>query len=138
MLAVVQSGTKANILVKLTLRQEKAIAAILASRTTEDGLRRAQVSKTQWHRWLSDPGFRAAYGQRQRELLEAAFHTLRASLGEAVQTLTDIMTQTDQHPATRLRAALALIDTVMKADLLTDLEDRVEVLEAAASKGGKG
>jgi len=59
-------------------------------------------------------------------------------LGEAVQTLTDIMTQTDQHPATRLRAALALIDTVMKADLLTDLEDRVEVLEAAASKGGKG
>lgn len=135
MLKAVRNGTEGETLAKLTMKQERSIAAVLSSRTVEEGIARAKISKTQWYRWLSDPGFKAAFEKRRHGLLDDALHTLRASLTKAVGVLDGIMDQNYQHPATRLRAALSVIEIVTNADMTADLLKRIEAIEKII--GGK-
>jgi len=137
-LTALQDRTETDRIAKLTAKQEKTILCVLSSRSVVEGLKQAKVSRSRWYEWLSDPAFKAAYEKRRESLLDDAMHALRTSLTRAVKVLDELMTQASAHPATKLRAALSVIELVIQADVNADILKRLEALEAHTKKKVKG
>jgi len=82
---------------------------------------KAGVGKTTLYRWMHLPGFRAAYRQARRELVEGAIGRMQAAVGQAVETLVEIA-RDGRRDGDRIRAATAVLDHALRglsdADLL--------------------
>src|SRR5437763_1547025 len=72
---------------KITPRQEKALAALLAEPTHAAAAARAQVSEATLYRWLKQPAFQAAYRELRRRAVDGAVSHLQQATAEAVETL---------------------------------------------------
>jgi hypothetical protein len=59
------------------------------------------------------PGFRAAYRQARRELVEGAVGRIQAATGQAVETLLDVARE-GRRDGDRVRAAKALLDHALQ------------------------
>ena len=94
---------------KLIDKQEVLIAALLTEPTHAAAGTKAGVSEATVYRWLRLPGFRAAYRQARRELVEGAVGRIQAATGQAVDTLLAVATG-GAKDADRVRAAVALLD----------------------------
>ncbi len=124
--------TKDDDLGNLTLKQQRAIVAVLSSRTLEEGLRTAKISRNQWFVWYRKPFFRAELDRRKASLFDDAISRLRVSLTKAVDALEELSEKDVMvNPPTRLKAAIAIIEIVAKADVESDLQRRIEALEQA-------
>ena len=55
----------------LTPRQEKAIAALITSKTLEEAAQKAGVNVRTIHRWREDPLFDAEFRHQRRQALDA-------------------------------------------------------------------
>jgi len=94
---------------QISLRQERAMDVLLrGGRDSEAaeaaGVRRQTVNKWRHH----DAAFIAALNRRRRAIWQANLDRLRALVGDALDTLVEIMGGDD--PALRLRAAQAVLD----------------------------
>jgi len=136
-MAAVLKMTKDDSSDKLTLKQERAIVSVLSSRTLEEGLRTAKISRNQWFVWYRKPFFRAEFDKHKTSLFDDAISRLRGSLTKAVEALEELCEKNIMvNPPTRLKAAIAIIEIVSKADIESDIVRRIEALEQA-QKGGK-
>lgn len=111
----------------LTLKQERAITAVLAARTVEAGLETAKVSKTTFYGWRKQPDFAAAYQQARKDIVQRAYALLEKHLGTAAETLAELLKSTDER--TKLRAAIAIIDLHSKHIEAEEIEQRLVLLE---------
>jgi hypothetical protein len=110
---------------------------VLSARTVEEGVKAARISKNQWYVWLKQPRFRAEFDQLKATLFDDAISRLRACLMKAVEALEELCDRKMMvNPPTRLKAAVAIIEIVSKADVESDLQRRIEALEQA-QKGEK-
>ena len=71
------------------------------------------VGKTTLYRWMHLPGFRAAYRQARRELVEGAIGRMQAAVGQAVETLVEIA-RDGRRDGDRIRAATAVLDHALR------------------------
>jgi hypothetical protein len=94
---------------KLGRKQEALIAALLTEPTHAAAAAKAGVSEATLQRWLHLPGFRAAYRQARRELVERAVGRIQAATGQAVDTLLAVA-KDGAKDGDRVRAAVALLD----------------------------
>ena len=113
---------------ELTVSQCSAVAALVVSSSVTDAASRAGVDRSTVHRWLADdPRFVAALNQAKRDALDAIRSQVRAGASEAVQVVRDILASHEVGPAVRLKAALALLQSVgaLAPDVIgpTDPED---------------
>ena len=114
----------------LSTKQARAIGALLASRTVTDAAQEAGISARQLHRWLNEPGFVA---ELQRHEAATIDHVARR-LTQATQTALDEVLRVLENGASdslRLRAALALLDIVLRWHELRSIDARLAALEAA-------
>lgn len=120
----------------LTQRQERAISALLVEPSVTAAAQRCGVGERTLRSWLSDVAFRRAYRDVSRRLLDDTVGRLRAMTSEALEALRNALSA--QSESVRVRAALAILDTAVKADA-DELTARVEALEARANreKGGR-
>jgi hypothetical protein len=118
---------------KLTDKQQRAIAALLTCASVKDAALSAGVGERSLHRWLVEPGFRAAYAGASRQRLGETIGRLRAVAAEAVETLRAALK--DELTANRIRAATVLLEGAIKVEI-DDLGRRVEALEAIQHTGG--
>lgn len=124
--------TKEDDLEKLTVKQQRAIVSVLSSRTLEEALRTARISRNQWFVWFRKPFFRAEFDKRKTALFDEAISRLRGSMTKAVEALEELCEKNIMvNPPTRLKAAIAIIEIVSKADVESDLQRRIEALEQA-------
>jgi hypothetical protein len=98
---------------KLTSKQEALIAALLTEPNHAAAATKAGVGKTTLYRWMHLPGFRAAYRQARRELVEGAVGRIQAATGQAVETLLDVARE-GRRDGDRVRAAKALLDHALQ------------------------
>jgi lambda repressor-like predicted transcriptional regulator len=115
---------------KVTHKQRKAIAALLATPTVRAAAKQAGVSEKTLYQWLSEPAFKRALQDAQTALLEETMRHLSAGAGLAVDTLRQLA-QSGEHESTRLRAAVAWLELVIKYKDVLDVEARLEALESA-------
>lgn len=115
---------------KLTVRQRKAITALLSTDTLAAAAGLASCGERTLRRWLRTRTFFRAYELAAGRLHEAAMASLLAKTGKATEQLVALLTNND--PNIRVRAAIAIVDRAARSQetkkWLRQLEKRVEQL----------
>lgn len=115
----------------LSSRQQRAVAALLASKSVSEAAGSAGVGERTLYRWLAeDQAFRAALNQAEGDLLDTATRRLLTLQGKAIDALEHLIDSAETE-GVRLRAAQVAIDTSLKLREMRDIEQRLTALEQA-------
>lgn len=120
----------------ITVKQQKAITALLSERTTRDAAKTAGVNEKTLYTWLNEPAFRGALRSAEKDILDDVTRRLSAGQGLALDTLTKLI-QSARHESTKLRASVAWLELSLKYKDMQDIEDRLTALEAAQNDNKK-
>lgn len=114
---------------ELTDRQKKAMPFIVAAGTVEAACRKAHIARETYYTWLADPLFKAELKRCRDEILDQAFETLKQKTVEAANTLVALLKSESDN--VRRQAANDIMDHVLKAKEVCDIEARLNALEQA-------
>lgn len=120
---------------KLTPRQNKAISCILTAKNLQAAAITADIPIRTVARWMTEPAFIAELQRRESEALADITRQLASYAGAAVGTIAELL-EFGYPPATRLRAAEALLNQLTRLRELTTIEGRLSELEAAVYERG--
>ena len=112
----------------LTNKQLKAVPHLITSKTLKEGCKKARISRQTLYTWLQDPTFKQEFRNQRDVIIEEALEDLKGNLTKAIQTLINLLDKTDSDPLKRYLAK-DIIDYVMKARELGDLEERLVKIE---------
>jgi hypothetical protein len=112
---------------ELTERQRKTIPFLVASPTMEEGRRKAKLSKNALYEWLKTPVFRQELSAQRELVITEALDALKGHMTKATETLVGLL-NADSDSLKRY-VANDIINHVLKAKELQDLEGRLEKLE---------
>ena len=115
---------------KVTAKQERAIAALLAKPTIEAAAEALGINPVTVHRWLAEPAFTEAYRAARRAAVQQAVTRLQQVSGGAVAVLVQVMADKDNPASTRVSAAKTVLEFSFRAVELDELEARIAALEA--------
>lgn len=117
-----------------TLRpgQVRAIEALLVSESVPEAARLAGVPQRTLYRWLDEPAFAAALRRAEGRIIDEAARRLTRVAGKAIATLEAILDDPSVPVATRVRAALGVLDQAIRLRELRDVAKRIEQLEEIA------
>lgn len=115
--------------VRLSQKQEKALAGLLTEPTIRAAAVSAGLSERQLHRYLSEESFRQAYEQARGEAFNAALSSLQVGAGAAASLLREQIQSEAEAPVVRQSAAVKLLGFSLKARELQDVEERLAELE---------
>lgn len=121
---------------KISRNRERAISALLSSPSIPEAAKASGLSERSLYRWLQDEEFQETYQAARREVVKHAVTTVQAAMSKAVETLREIMEDTDAPASARVSAARAVLDLGLKATEIEDLQRRVAEIEALL-KGGE-
>lgn len=113
----------------LSIKQEKAIAAILTNPTIAAAATEANLSRETLHKYLGDPAFKARLREYQDAIIKTTTAVLVGLSGESLQVMLDILRDENASQSLRLRVATAWLDQRRKSVDLDDLAERVIALE---------
>lgn len=111
------------------LKDDLIIAALLEQRTVTAASKQCGVSTNVIYRRLKMPEFCKKYAAASRDLLKKHTAALQCYTGEAIETLAEIMKDTDNPPQTRVNAAAELLRSSLKFTETVDLLGEIEELE---------
>jgi hypothetical protein len=118
----------------LSQNQKKVIAALLTEATIRDAAKKAGLGERTVHRYLADEAFKAELRRQQDRTIAAATAALSGLAGTAIATLKAVLEDASASHATKVRAALGVLEQRRKAAELDSLTARVEALERARYK----
>lgn len=113
---------------RLDRTQELAIAALLSCRTIKAAAERCAVDEATLRAWLRLPEFLAEYRAARRAVVEGAIARLQRATSKAVATLERNLKC--GRPGDEIRSALGILQHATHAVEVTDLQERIEALEA--------
>lgn len=114
----------------LTLKQEKALAALLTEPSAHKAAALVGISRASLFRWLNDPVFAAAYRDARGRLMESTLTALQSASVAAVETLRAVMGDESAPGSVRVSAARAILEHSLKAREIFENEDRLHFLES--------
>jgi len=121
----------------ITVKQQKAITALLSERTARDAAKKAGVNEKTLYTWLnSDPAFRSALREAESGLLETVTRRLGAGQALALDTLESLI-QKAKHESTKLTACVSWLNMFVKYRDMKDIDERLTALEAAINDNKK-
>jgi hypothetical protein len=112
---------------KWARRHVEAILALVTEPTVKAAAAKAGISEVTMWRWLQREDFREQYQAARRQVVDVAITNLQQSAGEAVETLRRNLNC--GQPAVEVRAAGLIVEQVLKAIELEDVEARLKALE---------
>lgn len=114
----------------LSTAQRRAVAAIMATRTTTAAALQAEVSLRTLQRWLTDPAFQFALASAEADVLAVTTRAILALTLAAVDTLKAALDDTEASPGVRVRAADLVLAHAGRWYELRTLETRLQALES--------
>ena len=118
----------------MTASQNRALAALLTSKSRTEAAKKAGVTTRTLQNYFSDSDFVAAYRAAFSDLLADATKHGQQSLSPALSTLQDILEDETAPPATRISAARAILEFSLKLTEQFDLDQRLTELENRAER----
>ena len=112
----------------MTQRKEKALRALLVSRTQAEAAKAAGISENTLREYLRDQEFSEQYRKACGDLLRAAAQQARQGISPALETLREIA-ETPGNPQARIMAARSTLEYCLKLTERVDILERVEALE---------
>jgi hypothetical protein len=120
---------------KITAPQQRAIVALLSTKNVAEAAQQANVGERTLFRWMAeDVLFKAALAVAEGEMINAATRRLLQHQDVALTVILSIMADKKLSAGVRLRAALAIVDTMLKLRELNNIEARLSALEASIAK----
>ncbi len=118
----------------LSDRQEKALAAMLASPTLVAAAERCGLTERTLRRYLKDPEFKRRYHEERAFLLDQTVAGLQKLGIGAVGVLRRNFDAPNPHA--QIRAARTVLDLMFKGTELVEMEERLRRLEEDADEDG--
>ena len=115
----------------LTIKQERAIAALLACRTVVEAAKLARVGERSIFRWLKQDTFLSHLRRARREALSGALGRLQQVAGSAVDTLDTILDDKKATTASRVSAVRTALRFACHGIEIDDFEERLAAVERA-------
>lgn len=110
--------------------RERAVTALLSSKSVQAAANKIGVSKKTLDRWLQDEGFREAYLAAKKDLLHRGLSNLARRVFDAGEVLIEVAKHKGRpYQAARAHAAASIIKLAIDADLISDFEERLRRLE---------
>ena len=120
----------------ITVKQEKAIAALLSERTFGAAAKRAGIGERTLYNWLTEPAFRAALRSAESVMLETVTRRLSVGQSIALDALESLITKA-KHESTRRQAAVDWLNLSLKFIDTLNIDERLTALEAAINGNKK-
>ncbi len=115
----------------LTIRQDKAIAALLTCRTIAEAAKLAEVGERSIYRWLKQDTFQSHLRRARRQALSQALGRLQQVAHRAVDTLDTILDDKKATTAGRVSAVRAALRYACHGIEIDDFEERLTAVERA-------
>jgi len=113
---------------RLNYRQLKVISAIIGARSYEEAIPVSGVCRQTFYKYLRMDHVKTELDRQLHELTDGAFTRIKTASGEAVEALRALLSS--ESESIRLRAAQAIVDYVIKARELNEIETRLDEIEA--------
>lgn len=113
----------------MTANQEKAVVALATSKSQEEAARKCGLSARTLRHYLKNDEFQKAYRAACLELTTGATNRARQLLSPALDTLDEVMNDTDAPPAARTNAARIAIEASLRLSEQADILEKIERLE---------
>lgn len=121
-----------NVQNNITIRQQKAIQALLTCRTRGEAAEQAGISHKTLQRYLEDPNFIAEYKRAAAQTLDAATRSLQRGVLDATERLHKIVIDDKASASAQIAASRALCEFALRFtefnDILKELEGETDVL----------
>jgi hypothetical protein len=112
----------------LSPKQERVALLIAAGRSIKAAAAEAGCGERTAHEWLDNPRYRSFIAELRHRMLDEAVGSLAEATNRAASTLRDLLD--DENRNVRLRAALGIIDAVVRLRDHVEIERRISALEA--------
>lgn len=89
--------------------------------------------KARFGGWLGDGKFIEEYRIARRQCVATTLNNLSRICNKAVETLEEVMSDAEASPSSRVSAAKAILDVVIKVSEQEDTELRIAALEAVVN-----
>ncbi len=122
---------------KASRKREIFIAYLLTEPNIREAAKKAGIGENTGWRWLQDPEFQKEYKEARREAVSQAIAQLQQATTQAVDTLKEVMADTEATPASRVTAAKTTLEMSLKAVEIEDLAQRIEALEQSIQDAGR-
>ena len=120
----------------LELKQERVLAALIETANITKACKAAGVTRKTFYNWQdADPAFRLRLQSIRERMITEALDGLAMRTRAALEAIDAALE--DENAGTRLRAAQAVLDHLMKLKDMVDVEARLKRLEEMAAQSGK-
>lgn len=99
---------------KRAISDEQIIAVLLSAGTIRAAAESVGLSERALYDRMKTAEFKAIYRAAKADIIRGAVIAINDRLQEAIETVADIMNDTNEAPATRLRAAQTIINSAAK------------------------
>lgn len=113
------------------VKDEIVVAALITQPSVREASKACGLSETQIYQRMKDPIFSKLYKEARRDLLAGCTVAMQSQLGQAVETMAQIMKDEKTPAQTRLQAAESIVRNSLKLNERTDIEERLEAIERA-------
>jgi len=113
------------------LTDEAIIAALIAEGSIKGAAASLKCTARTLYDRMKSPEFKDLYAQAKADILKTATAKLQGKLCEAVDTLTEIMTDEEAAKQTRANCAVSILQYGARFTETTDILERLEAIEEA-------
>ncbi len=114
--------------------KDRAVLAVLSHPTLPEAAKAVGVATRTLLRWMQRPDFQEALRTARREALRHALGQLQTAMGEAVETLREVMRDPEAAPGARVSAARTVLESALRAVEVDELDARLAALEAELTR----
>jgi hypothetical protein len=114
-------------------KQERLALYLASGKGIKAAAEEVKISERSAHRWLHHPGYRYLISELRGRMLDEAVGQLAKSTNQAVETLVTLL-ESDRENI-RLRAALGIVDSMIRLREHIDFEQRILSLETSRADG---
>lgn len=118
-------------------KKENFMQYMLTESTREKAIKKANISASTAYRWLKDPEFNQQLLELRRSMMSEVTASLQRKAMEAVNVLSEIMSDQEAPDYARISAAKSILDNAYKGLDLEDTQVRLDIIEEAMQKAEK-
>lgn len=121
----------------MTQRKEKALQALLVSRTRAEAAKAAGIGESTLRTYMQDSEFLERYRQAFGDMVRDAARQAQQTLSPALSTLREIMEDREEPASARITAARSILEYTLKLGEQVDILEQLRELEEWRNQNAK-
>lgn len=109
--------------------REAAVTALITNPTIKGAAQQCGIAEKTLHKWLNEPDFSKQVREAQEEVTRQAMGRTTLTIERCIETLEDIMQNSDENASPRVAAAGKLLDFAFRVYELQTVQKRLDELE---------